>query len=106
MLIDRAGNRSPEATVEFSQPQTDPVGLTIKSASFNGAKLVLKVQGSVADLGLEINGQLIARKIKINGSGSKLTIKGEATQLNLRTGANLIRVKNAQGWSRSFTVNL
>jgi hypothetical protein len=106
VLTDRAGNRSPEVTVDFSQPQTAPVGLTVKSASFNGAKLVLKVQGVVDDLGLEINGQLVARKIKVNGSGSKLTIKGDANQLNLRAGGNLIRVKNAQGWSSSFTLNL
>src|SRR5262249_55248100 len=106
VLIDRAGNRSPEATVDFNQKQPEPVGLTVKSASFNGSKLVLKVQGLADELALEINGQAVARKIKANASGSKLTIKGDAGQLNLRTRANLSRVKNAQGWSNLFTLNL
>jgi hypothetical protein len=104
VLIDRSGNRSPEATVELSHPQTG--GLTVTGASFNGSKLKLNVRGLTDDLEVEINGQPVGRKIKANGSGTKLTIKGDTGQLGLRPEANRIRVKNAQGWSNIFTLNL
>jgi hypothetical protein len=68
----------------------------------------LKVSGSSTDVKVEINGQVIAppRKIKSNGPGSKLTIKGDASQLMLQRGANRIRVKNANGWSNIFVLNI
>ncbi len=105
VLVDRAGNRSAETIVDFSKAQTG--GLALLSASFDGAKLKLNVRGVAANLELEINGQMVAppRKIKINGSGSKLTIKGRAEQLALKPGANRIRVKNINGWSNIFIIN-
>jgi hypothetical protein len=39
------------------------------------------------------------RKIKKKGSGAKLVINGDSSQLALQLGANRIRVKNANGWS-------
>ena len=105
VLIDRAGNRSAETIVDFSKAQTG--GLALSGVSFDGAKLKLNVRGVATNLELEINGQIVAppRKIKTNGSGSKVTIKGRAEQLALKPGANRIRVKNINGWSNIFIFN-
>jgi hypothetical protein len=106
ILIDRSGNRSPEADVDFSLAQAG--GLTLTSASFAGSKLKLNVSGLTTDLELEINGRIVAPpgKIKANASGKKLTIKGNASQLSLQPGANRIRVKNVYGWSNIFTLSI
>jgi hypothetical protein len=105
ILIDRAGNRSAETTVDFSKAQAG--GLALLSASFDGSKLKLNVRGLAANLELEINGRPVAppRKIKANKQGSKLTIKGPAEQLALQRGANRIRIKNVNGWSNIFILN-
>jgi hypothetical protein len=103
VFIDRAGNRSAETT--FNLGKGEPGGLAVTSGSFGGNKLILKVRGVTSSLELEINGQLVTRKIKVNGSGSKLTIKGNASQLNLKPGANRIRVRNGNGWSNILILN-
>lgn len=99
VLVDRSGNRSAEARIDFIKP--DAGGLTLTSASFSGSKLKLKVRGLSANLELEINGRVVAPplKIKVNGSGSKLTIKANRDQLTLQPGPNRVRVKNVNGWS-------
>jgi hypothetical protein len=99
VLIDRAGNRSPEAIVDFSRAEAG--GLTVKSASFDGSRLTIKTSGAVESLEVEINGRVVAppRAIKVKGSGGKLIVKGAAAQLGLQSGANRIRVKNNRGWS-------
>ncbi len=99
VLIDRAGNRSAAALVDLGKGE--PGGLTLRSASFTGSKLTLKVSGLAASLELEINGQVISppRRIKVKGSGKKLVINGNSSQMALQQGANRIRVKNANGWS-------
>jgi hypothetical protein len=99
VLVDRAGNRSVVATIDLGKGEAG--GLTLTSASFAASKLTLKVRGLTENLELEINGLVVSppRKMKVNGSGTKLTIKGNATQLALRLGANRIRVKNVSGWS-------
>ncbi|HSB11922.1 MAG TPA: NF038122 family metalloprotease [Blastocatellia bacterium] len=98
VLIDRAGNRSPEGAVDFSKAERG--GLTLRSASFDGSRLTLKVSGAADDLQLEINGQNVAPPLKIKAKGSaKLVINGDASQLGLKAGANRIRVRNSQGWS-------
>lgn len=105
VLIDHAGNRSAETVVDFGKAETG--GLTLQGASFDGAKLKLNARGAATNLELEINGQLVAppKKIKTNGSGSKITIKGRAEQLALKPGANRIRLKNINGWSNIFIFN-
>lgn len=105
VLIDRAGNRSAEAIVDFGKAEAG--GLTLLDASFDGAKLKLNARGVATNLELEINGQVVAPpgKIKTNGSGSKITIKGRAEQLALKREANRIRVKNINGWSNIFIFN-
>jgi hypothetical protein len=106
VLVDRSGNRSAEARIKFIKP--DAGGLTLTSASFAGSKLKLKVRGMAADLELEINGRIVAPplRIKVNASGSKLTIKGNRDQLTLQTGPNRVRVKNMNGWSNIFILNI
>jgi hypothetical protein len=105
ILIDRAGNRSAETTVDFSKAQAG--GLALLSASFDGSKLKLNVRGLATNLELEINGHLVAppRKIKATKQGSKLTIKGHDGQLALERGANRIRIKNVNGWSNILILN-
>ncbi|MEN3334370.1 MAG: hypothetical protein V7641_3735 [Blastocatellia bacterium] len=105
-LIDRSGNRSPAATVDFSK--ADSGGLALTGASFTGAKLTLKARGLTDGLAVEINGRVIAppQKIKIKGAGSKLMINGAASQLGLLFGANRIRVRNVNGWSNIFIFHL
>jgi hypothetical protein len=106
VLVDREGNRSPEAIIDFSK--TQPGGLALTGASFDQSKLTLKARGVADGLELEINGNLVAppRKIKIKKSGGKLLIAGSASQLNLRQGLNRIRMKNIRGWSNIFLLNL
>ncbi|HEY7545341.1 MAG TPA: NF038122 family metalloprotease, partial [Blastocatellia bacterium] len=106
VLVDRAGNRSAEARIDFIKP--DAGGPTLTGASLAGSKLKLKVRGAGDNLELEINGRIVAPplKIKVNQSGSKLTIKGSREQLNLQTGPNRLRVKNASGWSNLFMLNI
>jgi hypothetical protein len=106
VLIDRAGNRSAAALVDLGKGEEG--GLTLNSASFTGSKLILRVRGPTASLELEINGHGVAppRKIKIKGSGKKLMINGDSSQLALQRGANRIRVKNANGWSNILILSI
>jgi len=106
VLIDRSGNRSAEVVVDLGDHEMG--GLSITSASFATTKLTLKVGGQAAGLAVEINGHVVAppRKIKVNGSGSKLTIKGDANQLMLQRGLSRIRVKNLNGWSNILILTI
>lgn len=106
ILIDRAGNRGPEATVDFNRP--DSGALSVTAASFSGAQLTLKARGLAEGLAIEINGRIVAppQKIKIKGGGNKLLITGNANQLALRAGANRIRVRNLNGWSNILIFNM
>ncbi len=99
VVIDRDGNRSPEATVDFSRPEAG--GLLVSSASFDGSRLTIRTSGLAENLAVEINGRVVAppRGIKVKGSGAKLIVKGDDGQLGLLRGANRIRVKNIRGWS-------
>jgi hypothetical protein len=106
VLVDRSGNRSAEVVADLGKSEAG--GLAITGGSFASPRLTLKVVGSATDLQLEINGYVVAppRKIKVNGSGSKVTIKGNAGQLMLQPGPNRIRVKNADGWSNILILNI
>jgi len=99
VLIDRDGNRSPDATVDFSRAEDG--GLIVSGASFDGSRLTIKTTGLAENLEVEINGRVVAppQGIKVKGSGGKLMVKGDDGQLGLLRGANRIRVKNIHGWS-------
>ena len=105
VLVDRDGNRSPEASVDFSRAEAG--GLTVNSASFDGSRLTIKTSGLAENLEVEINGRVVAppRAIKVKGSSGKLIVKGDAGQLTLQRGANRIRVKNKLGWSNILIFN-
>ncbi len=62
----------------------------INSATFNGEKLVIKGKGLTGQLQIEINGSVVATKD--NGSNKKAKIKGKTGDLNIRDGANRLRV--------------
>ncbi|HKQ04134.1 MAG TPA: NF038122 family metalloprotease [Blastocatellia bacterium] len=106
VLVDRSGNRSAEAIVDFSKAQEG--GLTVTKASFDRSSLTLSVRGLADGLELEINGHTVAppRKIKVKKSGTRLVIKGDAGQLSLKPGLNRVRVKNAFGWSNIFALTI
>jgi hypothetical protein len=106
VLIDQKGNRSPEVVVSLSQSSSG--GLALSSASFDGTRLTLRTSGAAENLQVEVNGQVIAppRGIKIKGSGGKLVVKGNQTQLGLHQGDNRLRVKNTNGWSNVYVLSL
>jgi hypothetical protein len=106
VLVDRNGNRSSEAIVDLTPPETG--GLTVTGATFDGSRLTLNTRGLTDGLQVEVNGQNIAppRGIKVKGSGNKLIIKGDAGTLALQQGSNRIRVKNSNGWSNIFLLNI
>ncbi|PYT04742.1 MAG: hypothetical protein DMF60_14320 [Acidobacteria bacterium] len=105
VLVDRNGNRSSEAIVDLTRPETG--GLTVSGASFDGSKLTLSTRGLTDGLQVEVNGQIIAppRAIKVKGSG-KLMLKGDAGKLGLQQGPNRIRVKNINGWSNILILSI
>jgi hypothetical protein len=106
VLIDQLGNRSAEAVVALTQGSSG--GMVLSSASFDGSRLTLRTIGVAENLQVEINGQVVAppRGIKIKGSGGKLVVKGNQNQLGVHSGDNRIRVKNTNGWSNVFILNL
>jgi hypothetical protein len=106
ILIDGSGNRSPEATVDFRVAEAG--GLAVTAPTFDGSKLTLNMRGLASGIELEINGDVVAppRRIKVNRSGKKLTVKGNAGQLGLKPGANRIRVKNVNGWSNIVVLSI
>jgi hypothetical protein len=77
--------------------------MELTAASYDGSKLTLSARGSATELSVEINGIVVAppRSIKIKKAGRKLIVKGNTSQLNLRSGINRIRVKNGTGWSNA-----
>jgi hypothetical protein len=107
LLVDRDGNRGPEAAIDFSRAAIG--GLTVISAAFDGSRLTLRTTGGLAEnLEVEINGHIVAppRGIKVKASGNKLIVKGDAGQLSLQRGPNRIRVKNHHGWSNILIFNM
>jgi hypothetical protein len=98
ILVDREGNRSPEATVNFGSAEAG--GITLIGASFADSRLTIRTGGLDENLAVEINGRVVAppRAIKIKGA-AKLIIKADSALLGLRSGPNRIRVKNGKGWS-------
>jgi hypothetical protein len=88
IFMDGQGNRSTAASVDFSQ--ADPGGPRIKKISFSGTKLTIKGSGFTGLVQVEINGVLVAAKN--NSPNGKAKINGNASSLNIRPGANRVRV--------------
>ena len=88
-LIDSLGNRS--TTVTTSLLGGESGGPRLLNVSFDGSTMRIKAKRLNGQLNLEINGVLvIPRGISI--SGKKILIDGNASELNLSSGANRIRV--------------
>lgn len=87
-FADMEGNTSAPVIAGFGL--ADAGGPTINTASFNGKKLIIKGKGLVGQLQVEINGLMVATPN--NSSNKKVKIKGKADQLNIRAGANRLRV--------------
>ncbi len=102
-LIDSLGNRS--TTVTTSLLGGDSGGLRLLSVSFDGSKMKIKAKRLKGQLSLEINGVLITPS-DINISGKKVQINGNASELNLSSGANRIRVINDGLRSNILILNL
>ena len=105
MIIDRKGNRSPEVLVNLGAAEAG--GLTLIDASYGDGRLTIRTGGIDENLQIEINGAVVAppRAIKIKGA-AKLLVKGNSTQLGLRSGFNRIRVRNGKGWSNILILSI
>ncbi|HWP43980.1 MAG TPA: hypothetical protein VNO14_12130, partial [Blastocatellia bacterium] len=89
-LIDSRGNKSETVIADFSK--ADEGGPKLKNASFKADKLTAKVKQMKGDVQVEINGLIVAPPASFEVKGKKLTMRGQAEHLNLRMGANRIRV--------------
>jgi hypothetical protein len=93
VFIDSKGNRGQAVTADFSKADTG--GASVARATFDSSGGVLTLKGIGFDtfMKIEVNGQLVTpAKIKIKGGGVKAVIVGSKTQLNLRNGANRVKV--------------
>jgi hypothetical protein len=96
VFIDSKGNRSQAVKADFSKADTG--GASLARGAFESSEGVLTLKGIGFDtfMQLEINGQTVRpSKIKIKGGGVKAVIVGSKTLLNLRNGANRVRVITA-----------
>ncbi len=92
-LVDSHSNRSGTSTFDFSR--ADSGAPDLRSAGFDGVgSMTIKVGPFGGALQLEINGVVVAPplRIKIKGGGAKLKIGGSQSELNLRSGANRVRL--------------
>lgn len=92
VLIDSRGNRSSAVEADFTSG--DPGAVKISQASHNGTRLLIKGKRLTSDAKVEINSVIVspAAGVEVTPNGKKLTIVAPAASLNLRTGANRIRV--------------
>lgn len=89
LFIDGRGNRSSIVAADFSR--ADPGGPSLRVANFNGSKLVIKGGGLLGLVQVEINGVIVAAKS--NNAPGKVKLNGNSATLNLRAGANRLRVR-------------
>ncbi|HSB10804.1 MAG TPA: NF038122 family metalloprotease [Blastocatellia bacterium] len=90
-LIDSRGHRSAPVVVDFGA--ADAGGAKLSSASYANGALKLKGKRLSADMQVEINGVVVAPPaLAGTGSPKKLAVLGTAAELNIRSGANRIRV--------------
>ena len=92
VLIDSRGNRSPAVSADFSGG--DPGAVKLKLATYDGTMLLIKGKRLTADTQVEINGVIVAPPASYNvtTNGKKLTIVAPSAALNIRPGANRIRL--------------
>jgi hypothetical protein len=96
VFIDSKGNQSQAVTADFSR--ADAGGATLTRGLFDTSEGVLTLKGSGFAVGMqiEINGVTVTpTKVKIKGGGAKAVIFGGTSALNLRNGANRLRVRTS-----------
>jgi hypothetical protein len=91
-VIDSKDNRSNVEEADFSG--ADPGGPKLSSVSFKRDKLTVKGKRFAGSIRLEINGTFVGESssLQANGSGKKLVVSASSQELNLRQGANRVRV--------------
>jgi hypothetical protein len=107
VFIDSKGNRSQAAKADFSKADTG--GASLARGSFESSEGVLTLKGIGFDtfMQIEVNGQTVRpSKIKIKGGGVKAVLIGSKTLLNLRNGANRVRVITAGFRSNILVMSL
>ena len=91
VLSDAQGGKSAAFVSDFSQ--ADPGGPQITTASFDPSGLMtVRGNGFATPIQLESNGTIVNVRIKIKGGGGKLKIPASASDLNLVSGANRIKI--------------
>ncbi|MBI3649983.1 MAG: hypothetical protein HY231_02915 [Acidobacteria bacterium] len=96
VFIDSKGNRSQAVSADFSKADTGGANLMRATFETSEGVLTLKGTGFVVGMQIEINGVTVtASKVKIKSGGAKAVIFGSTSALNLRSGANRLRVRTA-----------
>jgi hypothetical protein len=91
VLIDSQGISSTAVTADFSHG--DPGAAVLTSASYDGSVLLVKGSGFTAPVQAEVNGTVVAPPLKAKVKGdTKIKISGSASDLNLKSGFNRVRV--------------
>ncbi|MFY9575029.1 MAG: NF038122 family metalloprotease [Blastocatellia bacterium] len=92
VLIDSRGNRSLATTADFSGG--DPGAPKLTAASYDGTRLLIKGKRLTGEALVEVNGAIVGPPagVSVAATGKKLTIEAPSASLNLRTGANRVRV--------------
>jgi hypothetical protein len=92
IVIDSKRNQSAAVAADFTAG--DIGGPKLSKASYGGGKLRVKGKRFSDPLELEINGRVVAPTtgIEMRSSGRKLVVEAEPEGLNLRGGANRVRV--------------
>jgi hypothetical protein len=91
VLIDSRGNRSTAVTTDFSSG--DDGAVKVSSAFYEGDSLVIRGKRFTDGLQVEINGVMVAPPAGVRvASAKKLIVTAPSASLNLRSGANRIRL--------------
>jgi hypothetical protein len=94
VLVDSAGISSAAVTADFSHG--DPGGAVLTGAGYNGAVLSIKgsgFSGFTGSVTVEMNGNAVAPPLRAKVKGdAKIKIAGSASDLNVKSGFNRVRV--------------
>jgi len=93
VLIDSRGNRSTAVSADFSGG--DPGAVKLLDGAYEKNALRIKGKRITPDVQVEINGVVISpspESVSVTPNGKKLVITAPSESLNLRSGANRIRL--------------
>jgi hypothetical protein len=98
LLTDRQNHTSRPLIVTFNQ--STPGGPVLNGVSLSGKKMKIKGNGLSGSIDVEINGIIV--DTIFSAVSKKLVVKGSSNELNLRSGANRLRVRNGGVFSNIF----